>query len=197
MGLLSDAAIAARIALPDDDPNRLRISDFHPDLVKESGKPSFGTSCYGYDCRLGGEFLTMDTEALSMTAEPWVKPGKSAPWVRHFAPFFVLRPGGFVLARTMEYVRVPRDCGGVVFGKSTWARHAICLNTTLLEPEWEGTVTLEISNIGNFCVCLEAGAGICQIVFQTADGAQPIRTSYADRASPTYQYQREVTAAKV
>lgn len=196
MGLLSDEAIRYRINLPDCDPNRLRISDYVPELVKPAGRPSYGVSCYGYDMRLAPEFLYVDTGILGQSDRPYLEPGKPAPWKRSEEPFFILRPGGFLMARTVEYIRVPRDCGAVVFGKSTWARLAICLNTTLLEPEWEGEVTLEIANIGDFPVKLTAGDGICQVVFSLADPAFPIRTSYADRASATYQFQRGVTLSR-
>jgi dCTP deaminase len=197
MGLLSDAAIIDRISRPDDDPNRLRISDFQPGLIKEEKKPSWGTSCYGYDCRLAADFAYVDMVKLSQSESPYLEPGKEAPWIHVNAPSWILYPGDFVMARTMEYIRIPRDCGGVVFGKSTWARLAVCLNTTLLEPEWEGEVTLEISNIGNFPVILRAGSGICQVVLGTADSAFPLVTSYADRKNPTYQGQRGVTLSKV
>ena len=200
MGLLSDRGIIGRIKRREKDPMRLRISDFSPKLVKEAGKPSWGLSCYGYDCRLAPEFCYVDTMALAQRDKPYLEPGEPAPWVTVESPFWVLPPGGFIMARTMEYMRIPRDCGATVYGKSTYARLAVCLNTTLLEPEWEGTVTLEISNIGNFPVCLKAGHGICQVVFNTAASAKgplSLRTSYADRAHPTYQYQKSVTLSKV
>lgn len=200
MGLLSDSAIIDRIGRKDDDPDRMRIDDFRPELIKEADRPSFGQSCYGYDFRLAGEFCYVDTIKLAQSDRPYLEPGKPAPWVRVMADRFVIKPGGFLMCRTMEYMRIPRDCGAVVFGKSTWARLAISLNTTLLEPEWEGTITLEVANIGDFPVLLTAGDGICQVVFSTADDRFPLRTSYADRASGkggTYQGQREVTLSKV
>lgn len=200
MGLLSDVAIIDRINRPDADPDRMRIEGFSPALIKKALRPSFGLSCYGYDFRLADEFCFVDTVKLANSPTPYLEPGKPAPWVRVHAPRFVIEPGGFLMCRTMEYMRVPRDCGAVVFGKSTWARLAITLNTTLLEPEWEGTITLEVANIGNFPVCLTAGDGICQVVFSTAADGFPLRTSYADRASGrggTYQGQREVTLSKV
>lgn len=200
MGLLSDMGIINRISRRDDDPDRMRISEFSPKLVKPDGKPSYGLSCYGYDCRLAGEFCYMDAMALSNSTDPYLEPGSPVEWTRVLSPFWILWPGSFLMARTMEYVRVPRDCGATVYGKSTWARLAVCLNTTLLEPEWEGTITLEISNIGNFPVCLRSGVGICQVVFNTADPEYTLRTSYADRVSQgggIYQGQRDVTLSKV
>ena len=200
MGLLSDRGIKARIRLKAGDPNRLRISGFSPKLVKVRGKPSWGLSCAGYDMRLANEFLYIDPLALSQSERPYLEVGQPAPWITVKAPFFILPPGGFVLARTMEYVRVPRDCSGTVYGKSSFARLAICLNTTLIECEWEGTITLEISNIGNFPVKLTAGHGICQVVFNRFDdptGAGAVETSYADRGSATYQGQTGVTVSRV
>jgi dCTP deaminase len=197
MGLLSDRGIIDRVGRKARDPDRLRISGFRPKLVKRVRRPSWGLSCYGYDMRLAGEFVYMDRAKLARSRRPYAEPGKALPWVSHTAAAYLIPPGGFVMARTMEYVRIPRDCGAVVFGKSTWARLAICLNTTLLEPEWEGTVTLEIANIGDFPVMLRAGVGICQVVFSTGDDAFPILTSYADRKTPTYQYQRAVTVCRV
>jgi len=197
MGLLSDAGIIDRIRRKDSDPNRMRISGFKRKLIKRAKRPSYGVSCYGYDCRLAPEFLYVDTTKLAQMRQPYARPGKKIPWVQHSGNNFLLLPGRAVMARTIEYVRIPRDCGAVVFGKSTWARLFVCLNTTLLEPEWEGTVTLEIANIGDFPVMLSAGDGICQIVFSTADTLHKLVTSYGDRANPTYQFQRGVTLSKV
>lgn len=197
MGLLSDTGILNRVKLPDTDPNRLRISGFKRKLIKRAKRPSYGRSCYGYDCRLATEFWYVDTTKLAQSKTPYAWPGKKIPWVEHAGNKFLLLPGRAVMARTMEYIRVPRDCGAVVFGKSTWARLFVCLNTTLLEPEWEGTVTLEIANIGDFPVMLSAGDGICQIVFSTGDERYLLAESYADRANPTYQFQRKVTLSRV
>lgn len=192
---LTDTQLIARMKLHDRDPRRLRIQDFREELVKEPGRPSWGLTCNGYDLRLDRHFKWLDPMRVAQLEGGCISPGDSTPWVEHEADFIVIPPGFFVLAQTLEYVRIPRDCCGTVFGKSTIARVGIDLNTTPLEPEWEGQVTLEISNGLNTPVKLYAGHGICQVVFSLHNGDCGV--SYADRKSPTYQGQRGVTTSRI
>lgn len=194
MGFLSDRQIKKRVSLPDSDPNRIRITEYSRDLVKVDRKPSWGQSCAGYDLRLSNQFKWLDAAKVAQ-GKGYVEPGDETPWITHFADFIIVPVGGFVLAMTYEWVRMPRDCLAVVMGKSTVARIAVDLNMTPLEPEWEGHITLEITNGLNVPIRLNAGDGICQVLFDRLDGK--VKMSYADRKNPTYQNQMEVTVSKV
>jgi dCTP deaminase len=103
-------------------------------------------------------------------------------------------PNSFALATTMEYFRVPRDVLVICLGKSTYARCGIIVNVTPLEPEWEGHVTIEISNTTPLPAKIYAGEGICQFLFFR--GEAPCETSYADRKGK-YMRQHGVTLPKL
>ena len=106
----------------------------------------------------------------------------------------VIPPNSFVLARTVEYFRIPRDVLVICLGKSTYARCGIIVNVTPLEPEWEGHVTLEFSNTTPLPAKIYANEGACQFLF--LKGNEPCQTSYADRAGK-YMGQRGVTLPKL
>ncbi len=106
----------------------------------------------------------------------------------------VVPPNSFALASTMEYFRIPRDVLVICLGKSTYARCGIIVNVTPLEPEWEGHVTIEISNTTPLPARIYAGEGICQFLFFKSD--QVCEVSYADRGGK-YQKQRGVTLPKL
>jgi dCTP deaminase len=103
-------------------------------------------------------------------------------------------PNSFALARTIEYFRIPRDILTLCVGKSTYARCGIIVNVTPFEPEWEGFVTLEISNTTPLPARIYANEGIAQVIFFQAD--EPCRTSYADKKGK-YQKQVGITLPKV
>lgn len=184
--LLSDWALKARASM---------IEPFVSTSVKvnDAGEPiiSYGLSSYGYDVRLADEFVivtgsTLDPKVpLSQTSQrAFVANGKPV-W---------LAAGDFILAKTLEKLTIPRDCAALCVGKSTYARCGIIVNTTPLEPEWTGHVTLEISNTSRQRVPLYPGEGIAQVMFFL--GEQPCATSYADKKGK-YQNQISVTPAKV
>lgn len=209
MGQLSDAMIRHRWSFGEivfGHPNRLEIDPF-AEFTQPPGRPSYGLGSYGYDLRLGREYKYLDAQALLASGKTYVEPKDPAlPW-RHVGPLaddalVVVQPGAFILAMSYERVRMPRDCYGVVMGKSTWARLGISLNTTMIEPEWEGYITIEVSNHGHFPVGLRVGDGISQLIFHRADGydgtgGYDLQVSYADRAHPTYQGQTGVTVPTV
>ena len=91
----------------------------------------------------------------------------------------IVPPNSFALARTIEYFRIPRDVLTVCLGKSTYARCGIIVNVTPFEPEWEGTVTLEISNTTPLPARIYANEGIAQVLFFQSD--EPCEVSYADK----------------
>jgi dCTP deaminase len=106
----------------------------------------------------------------------------------------IVPPNSFVLARTVEYFRIPRSVLTICLGKSTYARCGIIVNVTPFEPEWEGTATLEISNTAPLPAKIYANEGIAQVVFFEAD--EVCRVSYADKKGK-YQSQREITLPKI
>ncbi|HIP77244.1 MAG TPA: dCTP deaminase, partial [Kiloniellaceae bacterium] len=106
----------------------------------------------------------------------------------------IIPPNSFVLARTVEYFRIPRDVLVICLGKSTYARCGIIVNVTPLEPEWEGHVTLEFSNTTPLPAKVYANEGACQFLF--LKGATAPEVSYADRAGK-YMRQRGVTLPRL
>jgi dCTP deaminase len=158
---------------------------------KREGVISYGLSSYGYDARVGREFKIF-TNVDSAIVDPKAFSDKS--FVDRESDVCIVPPNSFALATTIEYFRVPRDVLVVCLGKSTYARCGIIVNVTPLEPEWEGHVTIEISNTTPLPARIYAGEGICQFLF--FKGERPCEVSYADRAGK-YMRQRGVTLPKL
>jgi dCTP deaminase len=154
------------------------------------GNTSYGLSSFGYDVRVGNEWVEYRTNN-DVPLDPANILDDDVK--RTVCDEFVLRPRQFVLARTVETLCIPRDCIGRVMDKSSLARFGITLQTTVLEPEWRGQVTLEIFNNCPRPVMLRAGQGIAQIVFERGE---PCLVSYADRKGK-YQDQVGVTLPRV
>ncbi len=152
---------------------------------------SYGTSSYGYDVRCSNEFMIF-TNTLPGIVDPKNPPMENLHQVT--ADSCVIPPNSFVLTTTVEYLRIPRDVLTVCVGKSTYARCGLIVNVTPLEPEWEGQVTLEISNTTTLPARVYANEGIAQFLFFQAD--EPCETSYADRKGK-YQGQRGVTPPRL
>jgi dCTP deaminase len=148
---------------------------------------SFGTSSYGYDVRCANEFKVF-TNVFSATIDPKAFDARS--FVDHRGDICIIPPNSFVLARTVEYFRIPADVLTLCVGKSTYARCGIIVNVTPLEPEWEGHVTLEFSNTTNLPAKIYANEGVAQMVFFQGDEACEV--TYKDRGGK-YQGQRGVT----
>ena len=108
-----------------------------------AGVISYGLSSYGYDLRVSDEFKIF-TNVNSAIIDP--KAFDERSFVSVQAPSVIIPPNSFALARSIEYFRIPRDVLTICVGKSTYARCGIIVNVTPFEPEWEGFVTLEISN---------------------------------------------------
>ncbi len=155
------------------------------------GVISYGLSSYGYDARVGREFKIF-TNVDSAVVDP--KAFSPHSFVDRETDICIVPPNSFALATTIEYFRVPRDVLVVCLGKSTYARCGIIVNVTPLEPEWEGHVTIEISNTTPLPARIYAGEGICQFLFFKGD--QPCQTSYADRKGK-YMRQRGVTLPRL
>jgi dCTP deaminase len=155
------------------------------------GVVSFGLSSYGYDVRVADEFKVF-TNVYNTVVDPKKFDEKSFVDIR--ADVCTIPPNSFALARTIEYFRIPRDVLTVCLGKSTYARCGIIVNVTPFEPEWEGHVTIEISNTTPLPAKIYANEGIAQVLFFQSD--ESCEVSYKDK-SGKYQAQRGVTLPKI
>jgi dCTP deaminase len=158
---------------------------------KRDGVISYGLSSYGYDARCADQFKIF-TNVDSAVVDP--KNFSPASFVDRTGPVCIIPPNSFALTHTVEYFRIPRDILVVCLGKSTYARCGIIVNVTPLEPEWEGQVTIEISNTTPLPAKIYAGEGICQFLF--LQGAAPCEVSYADKAGK-YMGQRGVSLPRM
>ena len=152
---------------------------------------SYGVSSYGYDTRVADEFKVF-TNIYNTVVDPKRFDPKS--FVDIQAEVCIIPPNSFALARTIEYFRIPRDVLTVCLGKSTYARCGIIVNVTPFEPEWEGTVTLEISNTTPLPAKIYANEGIAQVLFFQSD--EVCEVSYADKAGK-YQKQAGLTLPRM
>ncbi len=152
---------------------------------------SYGLSSYGYDARVANDFKIF-TNVNSAVVDP--KNFSEDGFVERTADVCIIPPNSFVLARTIEYFRIPRDVLVICLGKSTYARCGIIVNVTPLEPEWEGHVTLEFSNTTPLPAKIYAGEGACQFLF--LKGNEACETSYADRGGK-YMGQKGVTLPRI
>jgi dCTP deaminase len=158
---------------------------------KREGVISYGLSSYGYDARVADEFKIF-TNVDSAVIDP--KDFNAASFVDRRTDVCIIPPNSFALARTVEYFRIPRDVLVICLGKSTYARCGIIVNVTPLEPEWEGQVTIEISNTTPLPAKIHANEGICQFLFLR--GESPCEISYADKAGK-YMRQRGVALPRL
>ncbi|EGV51343.1 dCTP deaminase [Candidatus Endoriftia persephonae] len=166
------------------------IEPFEPQQVREGSAGrviSYGTSSYGYDIRCAGEFKIF-TNINSAVVDP--KNFDANSFVDVKSDVCIIPPNSFALARTVEYLRIPRNVLTICLGKSTYARCGIIVNVTPLEPDWEGHVTLEFSNTTPLPAKIYANEGVAQILFFESD--EICETSYKDRGGK-YQGQQGVT----
>ena len=151
---------------------------------------SYGLSSYGYDFRISDEFKIFTPKGTGV-----IDP-KDFGHI-HFTDFkgdvCEIPPNSYVLARTVEYFRIPRDVLTITYGKSTYARCGVYIHVTPFEPEWEGYATIAISNATPLPARIYAGEGIGQVIFIKAD--ELCKVSYADKKGK-YQAQKEITVAK-
>ena len=161
------------------------------DRQVRDGVISFGISSYGYDIRVADEFKIF-TNVYSAVVDP--KNFNPNSMVDFKGEICVIPPNSFALARTVEYFRIPRNVLTVCLGKSTYARCGIIVNVTPFEPEWEGYVTLEISNTTPLPARIYANEGIAQVLFFQADEVCDV--SYADKKGK-YQKQEAIVLPKI
>lgn len=166
------------------------IEPFADRQVRE-GKISYGVSSYGYDLRVSDEFKIF-TNINSTVVDP--KNFDERSFVEVKSEVCIIPPNSFALARSVEYFRIPRNILTVCVGKSTYARCGIIVNVTPFEPEWEGFVTLEISNTTPLPAKVYANEGLCQILFFEADEVCEI--SYKDKHGK-YQAQKGIVLPRI
>lgn len=152
---------------------------------------SYGISSYGYDLRVSREFKVF-TNVFNTVVDPKAFDEKS--FVDIETDVCIVPPNSFALARSVEYFRIPREVLTICVGKSTYARCGIIVNVTPFEPEWEGHVTLEISNTTPLPAKIYANEGLAQVVFFLA--SEECETSYADR-NGKYMKQRGITIPRI
>ena len=151
-----------------------------------AGVISYGVSSYGYDLRIADEFKIF-TNINNTIVDPKAFDPRS--FVDYQGPVCIVPPNSFALGRSLEYFKIPRNVLTICVGKSTYARCGIITNVTPFEPEWEGFVTLEISNTTPLPARIYANEGIAQVLFFESDEA--CQTSYADRQGK-YQGQQGI-----
>ena len=166
------------------------IDPFEVNQVR-GGKISYGLSSFGYDIRVSDEYKIF-TNVNNSIIDP--KNFDSASFVDFTGCVCIVPPNSFALARSVEYFRIPRDVLTICVGKSTYARCGIIVNVTPFEPEWEGYVTLEISNTTPLPAKIYSNEGLCQVLFFQSD--ENCRTSYKDKEGK-YQEQIGITLPRL
>jgi dCTP deaminase len=188
MGVKSDKWIREMVE------QRKMIEPFSQEQVRQADQSqpiiSYGLSSYGYDLRVADEFKVF-TNVFNTVVDP--KDFDEKSFVNLKTDVCIVPPNSFALARSMEYFRIPRDVITICLGKSTYARCGIIVNVTPLEPEWEGHLTLEISNTTPLPAKIYANEGLAQLIF--FGGNEVCEVSYADRLGK-YMFQRGVTMPK-
>jgi dCTP deaminase len=165
------------------------IEPFLSGQVSE-GRISYGLSSYGYDLRLFNEFKVFEAPAGALI-NPKSIPPEYYRDVR--GDFCDIPPNSYILGRTIEYLRIPRDVLTLCVGKSTYARCGVLVNVTPFEPEWEGFVTVSIANTLPVPARVFANEGLCQVLFFQSD--EPCAVSYKDRKGK-YQAQKKIEFGK-
>ncbi|WP_104753597.1 dCTP deaminase [Helicobacter salomonis] len=185
MGLKEDTWIA-RMSL-----EKGMITPFCAQQISK-GSVSYGLSSYGYDIRVGEEFMLFEAQEGGV-----VDPKNFNPALvrRVRAPEFVLiPPNAFALAHSVERIKMPKDVLAICLGKSTYARCGIIVNVTPFEPEFEGHITIEISNTTSLSAKVYANEGIAQVIFLQADAV--CARSYKDKQGK-YQHQSGITLPRI
>lgn len=174
---------------------RKMIEPFVEKQIKRSeggeGIISYGLSSYGYDIRVSREYKVF-TNLHNTIVDP--KSFKENAFVHIEADECIIPPNSFALARSVEYFRIPRNVLTICIGKSTYARCGIIVNVTPFEPEWEGYVTLEISNTTPLPAKIYSNEGLAQVIF--LESSEACEVSYADRKGK-YMMQEGIVVPRV
>ncbi|MDI6785970.1 MAG: dCTP deaminase [bacterium] len=167
------------------------INPFCEDQVRKN-VISYGVSSYGYDIRISNEFRLLNLSDNNTIIDP--KNIKDDLFADIIDDFCIIPPHSFVLGKSLEYFKIPRNVLTICFGKSTYARCGIIVNITPFEPQWNGHATLGISNTTPYSVKIYANEGIAQVLF--LEGNEVCNKSYADKKGK-YQSSSTITLAKV
>ncbi|NQT75065.1 MAG: dCTP deaminase [Candidatus Omnitrophica bacterium] len=174
-----------RMALEQD-----MIKPFESSQIKK-GNISYGLSSYGYDIRIADEFKIFKATGRPAIIDPKkIDPGLFEDFKGNTC---IIPPNSFILARSLEYFKIPRNVLALCTGKSTYARIGVIVNVTPLEPAWEGFITMEISNTSPSPVRLYANEGIAQVIF--LESSEQCAVTYSDRKG-RYQSQNTITLPK-
>lgn len=166
------------------------IRPFESQQVKKNNI-SYGLSSYGYDIRIADEFKIFKGANKNDVIDP---KNISHDLFEDFKGDVCIIPSNtFILARSLEYFKIPSNVLALCTGKSTYARIGVIVNVTPLEPSWEGYLTIAISNTSNSSAKLYANEGIAQLVFFESD--EQCHVTYADRKGK-YQSQQSITLPK-
>tara|TARA_B100000401_G_C52661013_1_gene650117 strand:+ start:254 stop:811 length:558 start_codon:yes stop_codon:yes gene_type:complete len=176
----------------------IKKMSFENDMIKpfeekqvDKSLISYGLSSYGYDIRVSDEYKIF-TNVNNSVVDP--KNFDSKSFVDFKGDVCIVPPNSFALARSIEYFKIPRNVLTICLGKSTYARCGIIVNVTPFEPEWEGYVTLEISNTTPLPAKIYSNEGLCQVLFFESD--EECNQSYKDKKGK-YQSQVGITLPKV
>ncbi len=170
---------------------KYRMLEPFEESLRREGVISYGLSSMGYDIRVTDEFKIF-TNVRQVVVDP--KQFNPDSFIDYKGATCVIPPNSFALARSVEYFRLPRSVMGICLGKSSYARCGIVVNITPLEPEWEGHLTIEISNTTPLPARIYSFEGIAQVLFFEA-GSIP-EVTYADRKGK-YQGQQGITLPRV
>ena len=168
-----------------------RMIEPFAEAQKREGVISYGLSSYGYDIRVADEYRIF-TNVNTTIVDPTNFDARS--FVEYKGDICVIPPNSFVLARSVEYFRIPRNVLTICLGKSTYARCGIIVNVTPFEPEWEGYVTLEISNTSPLPARVYSNEGLCQVIFLESD--ELCEVSYKDKKGK-YQAQQGIVLPRI
>ena len=168
-----------------------RMIEPFAEAQKREGVISYGLSSYGYDIRVADEYRIF-TNVNTAIVDP--KHFDARSFVEYKGDICVIPPNSFVLARSVEYFRIPRNVLTICLGKSTYARCGIIVNVTPFEPEWEGYVTLEISNTSPLPARVYSNEGLCQVIFLESD--ELCEVSYKDKKGK-YQAQQGIVLPRI
>ncbi|MBI4033994.1 MAG: dCTP deaminase [Candidatus Brennerbacteria bacterium] len=166
------------------------IAPFEEKLVRE-GVVSYGLSSFGYDVRLADEFKVF-TNVYSAIVDP--KNFDSRSFIEVKGSHCLIPPNSFILSRSYEYIKMPKNIFAICLGKSTYARCGLIVNVTPLEPGWEGHITMEISNTTPLPAKVYANEGIAQLIF--LEGHEPPEVTYDSRKGK-YQGQKGIQPPKI
>ncbi len=168
-----------------------RMIEPFAEAQKREGVISYGLSSYGYDIRVADEYRIF-TNVNTAIVDP--KNFDARSFVEYQGDICVIPPNSFALARSVEYFRIPRNVLTICLGKSTYARCGIIVNVTPFEPEWEGYVTLEISNTSPLPARVYSNEGLCQVIFLESD--ELCEVSYKDKKGK-YQAQQGIVLPRI